>query len=69
MQTIIRERIRPYANTIGAPLVGFLIAYMFDLFLGIDLSKMSTSILNLGVVSFFAFHFFPRMRGIPFGKI
>ncbi len=69
MRSPMPEKYRPYAITIGASSVGFLIAYLLDFVLGIDLSKISTSLLNLLVTSFFAFHFLPKIRGIPFGKV
>ena len=69
MQVGIKRKIREYTVTIGAPLVGFFFAYLIERFLGVDLSRITSALINLVVTSFFAFHIFPKVRGIPFGKM
>ena len=69
LDTGMMEKIRSYMITVGAPLVGFFVAYLLASVLGVSISKNVKSLLNLIVTSFFAFHIFPKVRGIPFGKL
>ena len=61
--------IRDYGVTIGAPVVGFVIVYIIELFLDIDISRLTMSLFNLVVTSLFTFYILLRKRGIPFGKV
>lgn len=69
LNTKKKWNIRDYAMTVGAPLVGFTIVYLIDVFLDLDFSRLTKALFNLVVASFFAFHILPRKRGVPFGKV
>ena len=49
--------------------MGFLLIFVFEKSLKIEISKLLSSIINLLVVAPVAFILFPRWLGIPFGKI
>ena len=69
MNTEKKWNFRDYLVTIGAPVVGFGIVAFIELFLDLDFSRLSKSLINLVVTSFFAFYIILRKRGVPFGKI
>ena len=52
-----------------APVTGFLLVLLLEILFKIEPSKLLSSILNLVVVSIIAFVVFPRLLGIPFGKV
>jgi membrane protease YdiL (CAAX protease family) len=66
---IDRGKLRPIGLTLAAPVSGFLLVFMAEKILGVELSKLQSSIINLGVVAFIAFMLFPRWLGIPFGRV
>jgi len=66
---IDRRTLRPIGLTLVAPVSGFLLVLVAESVLGVELSKLLSSIVNLGAVAFVAFMLFPGMLGIPFGRI
>jgi membrane protease YdiL (CAAX protease family) len=69
MRNLSREKIRSIALTIASPLLGFVLIAAVEIALKTEVSKLTASVVNLIVVSCFAFLLFPRYLGIPFGKI
>ena len=69
MKNLTRSAIRPVILTLVAPVAGFVLIFLLELLLKIDLSKLLKAIVNLAVVAPIAFVLFPRQLGIPFGKI
>lgn len=73
MRKLLKEKIRPVirsiALTILFPLLGFLLCLLVEMLFKIEISKLISSIINLVVAAFAAFFLFPRVFGIPFGKI
>lgn len=69
MRDFIRDRVRPIALTLIAPVLGILIIFVVELFIESEISKLLISVVNLIVVAIVAFRLFPTVLGIPFGKI
>lgn len=69
MRKLLRHKVRPVALTLIAPLMGFLLILVLEVFLKIEISKLLSSIVNLFVVALIAFVLFPKWLGIPFGRI
>jgi len=68
LKTEDKWNFRNYLLAAGAILVWSSIASVFEL-QGIGLSRITKSLLNFVVTSFFAFYVLPRKRGVPFGKV
>jgi len=66
---VIRPVIRPIALTILFPLLGFLICLLVEMLLKIEIPRLISSIINLVVAAIAALFLFPKVFGIPFGKI
>lgn len=66
---IDRSKIRPIGPTLVAPVAGFLLVFVAEKILGVELSKLASSFINLVVVAFIAFRLFPGWLGIPFGRM
>ncbi len=64
-----RSIVRPIAWTIAFPALGFLICLLAEMFFEIEIPRLVSSIINLGVSAFAAFFLFPRVFGTPFGRI
>ena len=69
MMSLFRYKIRPIILTAIAPMAGFTVIYLLEIFLKIELSKQLSSIFNLMVVALIAFLLFPKMLGVPFGRV
>jgi general stress protein CsbA len=69
MKELVRERIRPVALTVVAPVAGFLLIFALEVITGTEVSKLLSSLVNLLVVALVAFVLFPKRLGIPFGRI
>ncbi len=73
MSTFLHEKIRliirPIALTILFPVLGFLICLLLKLFCHIEIPRLIQSIINFPIAALAAFVLFPRVLGIPFGKI
>ena len=64
-----KEVVRVAALTLAVPTMGFLICQLMNGFLDMEISKLTCSVINLVMVSFFAFILLPNILGVPFGKI
>ena len=69
MRQFLQEKVRPIALTIAFPVLGFAICFLVEMFFEIEIPRLISSIINLVVGAFAAFFLFPRVFGIPFGKI
>jgi len=69
MRKFLKEKVRPIALTIAFPVMGFVICLFVEVFFKIEIPRLVSSIVNLAVGAFAAFFLFPRVFGIPFGKI
>jgi membrane protease YdiL (CAAX protease family) len=69
MKAVMKNVVRPIAVTIAVPTLGFAFAFLGEQFLDMEISRLVISVFNLVVVSIFAFFLFPRVFGIPFGKV
>jgi general stress protein CsbA len=69
MKELVRDRIRPVALTVVAPVAGFLLIFALEAITGIEVSRLLSSLVNLLVVALVAFVLFPQRLGIPFGRI
>jgi membrane protease YdiL (CAAX protease family) len=69
MKSLIRNRVRPVALTLIAPVAGFLLIFLLEAFLNIELSEMLSALINLAIVALIAFWIFPQRLGIPFGRV
>jgi membrane protease YdiL (CAAX protease family) len=69
MRQFLQEKVRPIALTIASPALGFAICLLVEMFFEIEIPRLISSIINLVVGAFAAFFLFPRVFGIPFGKI
>jgi membrane protease YdiL (CAAX protease family) len=69
MKELLRDKVRPVALTLLAPVAGFLLILALEVFTKTEVSKLLSSVVNLLVVALVAFVLFPRRLGIPFGKI
>jgi len=69
LKTEDKWNIRNYLLAVGAPLVWSSISSVIDLLQDVGFSRITKSLFNFAVTSFFAFFILPRKRGIPFGKV
>jgi membrane protease YdiL (CAAX protease family) len=69
MRSIRRTLVRPVALAITFPVAGFLLCLLVEMFFNVEIHRLIGSIINLIVGAFAAFFLFPRVFGIPFGKI
>jgi len=69
MTQSIRQKIRAVALPIAAPAFGFALCYAARLMLNIEISRLAMSLVNLAVAAVIAFVLFPRVFGIPFGRV
>lgn len=69
MKSVMRNVVRPIAVTVAAPALGFAFIFLGEQFLDLEFSRLFSSVVNLIVASIFAFYLFPRVFGIPFGKV
>jgi len=69
MKNTLRKSIRPAALSIAAPVAGFLLVFLIEIALKIEIPKLLSALINLLVVAPIAFIAFPRGLGIPFGKV
>lgn len=69
MKELVRDRIRPVALTVVAPVAGFVLLLALEVITGTEVSRLLSSIGNLLVVALVAFVVFPKWLGIPFGRI
>jgi len=65
----LRDQVRPVAQTLAAPVMGFLLILVLEVTMKIEISKLLSSVVNLFVVALIAFVLFPKRLGIPFGRI
>ena len=65
----VGSTVRPIALAVTFPVLGFLLCLLVEMFFKIEIPRLTSSIINLGVAAFAAFLLFPRVFGIPFGKI
>lgn len=66
---LMRTKVRPIILTIVAPAIGFALLLLLEMALKIELDKLPSSLINLAVVAPIAFVLFPRVLGIPFGRV
>jgi membrane protease YdiL (CAAX protease family) len=69
MKELLRDKVRPVALTVVAPVAGFLLVFVLEILTDIEVSKLLASVVNLLVVAPIAFVLFPKWLGIPFGRI
>jgi membrane protease YdiL (CAAX protease family) len=69
MKEFVRDKIRPVALTLVAPVTGFVLILVLELFTDTEVSKLLSSAVNLVVVALVALVLFPKWLGIPFGRI
>jgi membrane protease YdiL (CAAX protease family) len=69
MKELMRDKVRPVALTVVAPVAGFLLVFVLQVFTDTEVSKLLSSVVNLLVVAPIAFVLFPKLLGIPFGRI
>ena len=69
MRAFMKSKVRPLALSLVAPTAGFLLLMLLELLFDVELSKLVGSLVNLIVVAPIAFLFFPRVLGIPFGRV
>lgn len=69
MREQIRKVVRPIGITLAAPAFGFGIFYVLEVFMDIEVSKMVSSVVNFIVAAFIAAVVYPKILGIPFGRI
>lgn len=69
MREFVRTVVRPVALTWVAPVAGFVLVLLVEMFLKVELSKLLSALINLAIVTPIAFVVFPRLLGIPFGRI
>lgn len=65
----IRVMVRSIALTVVFPSLGFLLCLLAKMFFKIEIPRLTSSLVNWGIAAFAAFVLFPRLFGIPFGKI
>ena len=68
MKQFMREYIRPVGLTILAPGAGFLLLFLIELSLKIEVSRLLSSVVNLIIASLIAFLIFStplRKQGLP----
>ena len=69
MKKISRSTLRPFGLTILAPSLGFFIFLVLKFVFKVEVSKLVGSIINLVMVALVAFIVYPKLLGIPFGRI
>ena len=69
MKDILRNTIRPIAVIMTSPVIGFVLVFLVETILNIEVSKLVSALINLLVVSLIAFVLLPIRFGIPFGKL
>jgi membrane protease YdiL (CAAX protease family) len=69
MKELVRDRIRPVALTVLAPVTGFVLILALEVITGTEVSRLLSSLVNLLIVALVAFFVFPKWLGIPFGRI
>jgi membrane protease YdiL (CAAX protease family) len=69
MKEFMQQKVRPIAISIAAPVFGFLLVLLIEIFLDVEVPKLFAAIINLVVVGLIAFILVPRILGIPFGKM
>jgi membrane protease YdiL (CAAX protease family) len=69
MKELLRDKVRPVALTLVAPVTGILFFFALEVFLKIEVSKLVSSVVNLVVVALVALVLYPRWLGIPFGRV
>jgi len=65
----IRWLVRSTALTTVFPASGFLLCLLAEMLLNIEVPRLTSSIINWLLAAFAAFLLFPRILGIPFGRI
>ena len=65
----VKGTLRPVGLSTLAPIAGFALVFGLEVILKTEISKLSSSIINLLTASVLTFVIFPRLLGIPFGKI
>ncbi len=66
---VMRPIIRPIALTILFPTLGFLICLLVEMLFKIEIPRVTSSVINFVLAAIAALFLFPRVFGIPFGKI
>jgi hypothetical protein len=69
MKTFLRTKVRPVAITVTAPALGFVLLLFLGVALDTEFSKLFQSGVNLAVGALLALVVFPRVLGIPFGRV
>ncbi len=69
MRSFIRSKIRPIILSMVAPAAGFTLLLLLEVSLGVEFSKQTKTFTNLVLVAVIAFYVFPRLLGIPFGRV
>jgi membrane protease YdiL (CAAX protease family) len=69
VKEFLRTRVRPVAITVAAPALGFVLLLVLGMFLETEFSKLLQSIVNLAIGALLAFVVFPKVLGIPFGRV
>jgi membrane protease YdiL (CAAX protease family) len=69
MRNNVKDIIRSIALTVTFPAIGFAICLFLKMIFKVEISRLICSILNLVVAALAVFYLFPRVFGIPFGKI
>ena len=69
MRQFMITKIRPLALTLLAPGLGFFLLLLLELGFKIEASRLLSSVINLIIVAPVAFLLFPRVLGIPFGRV
>jgi membrane protease YdiL (CAAX protease family) len=65
----IRAVVRSIALTVVFPGLGFLLCLLAKIIFNMKVPRLTSSLVNWGIAAFAAFFLFPRLFGIPFGKI
>jgi membrane protease YdiL (CAAX protease family) len=69
MKKIMRDTIRPIGLTLIGPVAGFVVIFFIEAFGNTEVGKLPGALINLIVVGVIALILFPRLLGIPFGRI
>jgi membrane protease YdiL (CAAX protease family) len=69
MREFVRDRIRPVGLTVLAPVAGFVLLLALEVITGTEVSRLLSSLFNLLIVGLIATIVFPRLLGIPFGRV
>jgi hypothetical protein len=65
----MKNTVRPIALSFLAPGLGFLLVLIFEMFSKVEVPKLLSAVINLALAALFAFVLFPKLLGIPFGKV